>query len=49
MQKKDTTLRRELSFIEAIVLSIGIMAPSYTDLSPFSSINDDHEQKAQQQ
>jgi amino acid transporter len=28
MQKRDGTLRRELSFIEAIALSIGIMAPT---------------------
>src|SRR6266851_270982 len=28
MQKREGTLRRELSFIEAIALSIGIMAPT---------------------
>src|SRR5712692_1378675 len=28
MQKQEGTLRRELSFIEAIALSIGIMAPT---------------------
>lgn len=28
MQKQETALRRELSFIEAIALSIGIMAPT---------------------
>jgi amino acid transporter len=28
MQKSETTLRRELSFVEAIALSIGIMAPT---------------------
>jgi len=33
MEQKKTTLRRELSFVEAIALSIGIMAPGLGSFS----------------